>query len=739
MDMNKKLIVDLFAGGGGVSTGIFNATGRHPDIAINHSDDALSMHRVNHPHTRHFIADVYEVCPKGATMGKPVGWLHLSPDCTHHSQASGGQPRSKKIRGLAWVGYRWAGQVKPDVISLENVTQILKWGPLVAKRCKVSGRVIKLDGTVAEPGERVPVREQYLIPDPKKAGTTWRKFLAELRALGYHLEHRTLCAADYGAPTTRERLFLIARRDGVKIRWPEPTHFKNPQPGQNKWRAAAECIDFNLPCQSIFNRKKPLADATMKRIAKGLKRYVLDNADPFIVPIAHYNGSDRVHSAAEPLKTITAGTKGGEFALGMPVLTKFRGESAGTPIDEPVPTITAGGGAKRPAGAAHALGLAAPIIVPATHQGSDRVNDIADPMKTITAAHRGEMMLAAPIIVQAGHGEGKPGSVQRRGVGSMDMEYPLGTVVASGGGFSLSSAYLAQMNGGFNETDGRDLRDPMTTITNSGSQQQVVAAHLAHLRGNCDARDLNEPVRTISAGGEHHGVVAAFLERQFGNSVGQPVSEPAPTVMTNGAGKTAVVAATLITNTSGHDATDLTEPAPTVTTGNHHGLVSAFISSYYTDESNRSRSVDDPAATITTENRLGLVECTLAPEHHESAMRVAAFLMHYYSDGGSQHKGLDDPMATITTKDRLSLVTVSINGESYVIVDIGLRMLQPEELFKAQGFPEDYEIEKGHDGRKFTKTVQVRLCGNSVPPVLMEALVRANFHAHDENIEQEAA
>jgi len=632
--MNKKLIVDLFAGGGGVSTGIFNATGRHPDIAINHSDDALSMHRVNHPHTRHFIADVYEVCPKGATMGKPVGWLHLSPDCTHHSQASGGQPRSKRIRGLAWVGYRWAGQVKPDVISLENVTQILKWGPLIAKRCKETGRVIKLDGSVAEAGERVPVQQQYLVPDPKKSGQTWRRFTGELRKLGYQLEHRTLCAADFGTPTTRERLFMVARRDGVKIRWPEPTHFKNPTAGQKKWRAAAECIDFNTPCQSIFNRKKPLADATMKRIAKGLKRYVLDSADPFIVQIAHYNGSDRAHSVADPLKTITAGTKGGEFALGLPHLVKFRGESQGTSIDDPVPTITAGGGAKRPAGAAHALGIAETIAV-------------------------------------------------------------------------KSASYMAQMNGGFNETHGRDLRDPVTTITNSGSQQQVVAAHLVHLRGNCDARDINEPVRTISAGGEHHGVVSAFLSRQFGNSVGQPVSDPAPTVMTNGLGKTAVV--------------------------------SAFISRYYTDESNRSRSIEDPAATITTENRLGLVECALAPEYHENAQRVAALLMRYYSDGGSRHKGLHDPMATITTKDRLALVTVTINGEPYVIVDIGLRMLQPEELFKAQGFPDTYEIGNGHDGRKFTKTVQVRLCGNSVPPILMEALVRANFHVNDENIEQEAA
>ena len=517
-----------------MSTGIYMATGRHPDIAINHSDDALSMHRQNHSQTRHFIADVYEVCPKGATQGKPVGWLHLSPDCTHHSQAAGGQPRSKKLRSLAWVGYRWAGQVKPDVISLENVTQILKWGPLVAKRCKKTGRVIKLDGTTALPGERVPVREQFLIPDKKRSGQTWRRYVSALRNLGYEVEHNTLCAADYGAPTTRERLFMIARRDGLKIFWPEPTHFKNPQSGQKKWRPAAECIDFNLPCLSIFERKKPLAEATMRRIAKGLKRYVLENSDPFIVQIAHY-GSDRgVYPASEP----------------------------------------------------------------------------------------------------------------------------------------------------------------MTTITNTGSQQQFVAAHLAHLRNNCDGRDIDDPLMTVSAQGQHHAVVTTFLSRQFGNSVGQPCDEPAPTIMTNGAGKT--------------------------------GLVSAFVSSYYTDDSNRSRGMDDPAATITTENRLGLVECTLSPEHEESAMRVAAFLMRFYSEGG-QWGDMADPMATITTKDRLALVTVTINSHPHVIVDIGLRMLQPPELFKAQGFPEDYNITHGHDGRKFSKTTQVRLCGNSVPPTMMAALVGANY------------
>jgi DNA (cytosine-5)-methyltransferase 1 len=656
--MKKDLIVDIFAGGGGVSTGIFQATGRHPDIAINHNDDALSMHRVNHPHTRHFIADVYEVCPKGATQGKPVSWLHLSPDCTHHSQAAGGQPRSKKLRSLAWVGYRWAGQVMPSVISLENVTQITKWGPLVAKRDKTTGRVLTLDlvecpetgrmiNRVAEPGERVPIQRQYLTPDPKRIGQTWNRFCAALKALGYEVESKTLCAADFGAPTTRERLFMIARRDSNPIVWPTPTHFKSPAPGQHKWRGASECIDFALPIESIFERKRPLADATMRRIAKGLKRYVLDSSEPFIVPIAHYNGRDTVHPSSDPLRTITAATKGGEFAL------------------------------------------ASPIVVPATHQGSDRMHDIKQPLPTVTCANRGELMLTSPVLVQAAHGESK-----------------------------TSTPFLAKLRG---DSIGTAIDSPVPTITSGGGSKRpagaphalgvispvlVQAVHLAHLRNHCDARDIEDPLKTISAGGEHHAAVVAFLSRQFGNSVGQSASEPAPTIMAAGAGKTAVV--------------------------------SAFISSYYTDESNRSRSIDDPAATITTENRLGLVECTLSPEHHEGAQRVAAFLMRYYSEGG-QHSNITDPITTITTKDRMALVTVMIGDQPHVIVDIGLRMLQPAELFRAQGFPDTYGIEYGHDGRKFTKSTQVRLCGNSVPPSLMEAICRANYPQPTENLDLDAA
>jgi DNA (cytosine-5)-methyltransferase 1 len=658
LDVHNKLIVDLFAGGGGMSVAFENAFGRSPDIAINHNDDALSMHRMNHPLTRHFIADVYEVDPHGATQGREVGWLHLSPDCTHHSQASGGQPRSKKIRGLSWVGYRWGGQVQPDVISLENVKQILKWGPLIAKRCKVTRRVMKLDGTIAAPGEIVPVREQYLVPDPKREGQTWHMFVAALQRLGYKVEWRTLVAANFGGHTTRERLFMIARRDGLPITWPETTHFKKPVGKQKKWKPAADCIDFSDLGKSIFTRPKPLAPATLRRIAKGMKRYVIDSIKPFIVPIAHYNGTNTVHSIDEPLRTITSATKGGEFAVATPIIAKFRHDSAGRSIEEPMPTVTSGGDCARPAGAAHALGLVAPVLVPATHQGADRVHSVEEPLKTITAAHRGETMLAAPVLVQAAHGEGTPGKDQRWGEGSRDIEEPLPTITGSGGQ-AIATAYMMQANDGFNTTVGRELSEPMTTITNSGSQQQLVTAHLAHLRGNCDARDLDDPLQTVSAGGQHHG------------------------------------------------------------------LVSAFLSSYYTDDSNRCRDADDPMATITTENRIGLVECVLSPEEEAGALRVAAFLMEYYSEGG-QWSELDKPLNTITTKDRLALVTVFIQGTPYVIVDIRLRMLKPRELFNGQDFPPSYIIDRGHDGRRFSISAQVRMCGNSVDPAMATSFLAVN-------------
>lgn len=622
LDIQPRLIVDLFAGGGGMSVAMEMAWGRSPDIAINHNDDALSMHRLNHPQTRHFVADVFEVCPRGATQGRPVGWLHLSPDCTHHSQARGGQPRSGKIRALAWVGYRWAGQVLPDVISLENVKQFQKWGPLIAKRDKATGRVVKLDGSVANPGERVPVQQQFLVPDPRHEGRTFHAFRRRLEALGYAVEFRTLCAADLGGHTTRERLFMLARRDGLPIVWPDQTHAKKPARGQKRWKPAADCIDWSIPCRSIFDRPRPLAEATMKRIARGIVKYVLESGDPFIVNMAH---GGKVEPVTSPISTI-ATEKGGCRAVVAPTLVQAaHGEGSGTTkrrgsgahdILNPVGTILAGGGG---------FALAAATLVQTGYGERDgqapRSLDITEPLGTIVGTGK-HAIAAAHLVKFRGDSIGTPADEPMPTVTSgAGSARPAGAAHALG----LATAYLMQANGGFNETPGHDARQPMSTITNTGSQQQLVTAHLAHLRGNCDARDLGEPLRTVSAGGEHHA----------------------------------------------------------------------------------------------------LVECTLSPEHTAGAERVAAFLMRYYGEGG-QWSDLRDPMTTITTKDRMALVTVTIRGTPYVIVDIGLRMLEPRELFRAQDFPDSYIIDRGHDGRRFSKSTQVRMVGNSVDPLMAVGFLRLN-------------
>lgn len=653
---DDEIVVDFFCGGGGAGTGLEMGLGRTVNVAKNHSPQAISMHTVNHPGAKHYTTDVFEGDPDTECGGKAVGWFHMSPDCTHHSQAAGGQPRKREIRNLSWIGLKWAGMKRPRVISLENVKQILQWGRLIAKRDKATGRVVKLGGDVAAPGEVVPVGQQFLVPDPKQRGRTWRRFVALLEGMGYVVEWKVIRACDFGAPTSRERLFMIARCDGQPIVWPEPTHAKNPTKGQQKWKTAADCIDFTDLGKSIFGRKKDLAPATLRRVAKGMKKFVIDSASPFIVPIANWSG-ETVQSADEPLRTVTSYPKGGAFSV------------------------------------------VSPIIAPATHQGSDRINDPLEPLPTVTCANRGELTLISPVMVTAAHGEGKPGGVKRWGDGSKSSADPLGTVTASGGhsiaaahlvkfrfddagkaldeplptitsggnyqrpagaahAMGISTVFMAQMNGGFNTTDAKSIEDPMTTVTNTGSQQQLAVANLVHLRGNCDARDLNDPLHTVSAGGQHHGLVSAFMERAFGGSVGQGLDDPAPTITAGGGGKSS------------------------------------------------------------------LVSLTLSPEHEAGALRVAAFLISYY---GTENIGAcDSPAPTVTTKDRLAMVTVMVKGTPYVIVDICLRMLKPSELYKAQGFPADYIISHGADGKPFTKTQQVHMCGNSVSPPPMAALARAN-------------
>ena len=611
---DDEIVVDFFCGGGGAGTGLEMGLGRTVNVAKNHSPQAISMHTVNHPGAVHFTTDVFDGDPDTECGGNAVGWFHMSPDCTHHSQAAGGQPRKREIRNLSWIGLKWAGMKRPRVISLENVKQILQWGPLIAKRCKVTGRVVKLGGGIAEPGEVVPVHQQFLVPDPKRRGQTWAVFVAELKRLGYTVEWRVIKACDFGAPTSRERLFMIARCDGQPIVWPEPTHAKNPVKGQQKWKTAADCIDFSDLGKSIFGRKKDLAPATLRRVAKGMKKFVIDNPAPFIVPIANWSG-ELAQSSAEPLRTITSWPRGGSFAI------------------------------------------ASPVIAPATHQGSVRVNDPMEPLPTVTCANRGELTLISPVMVGAGGPEysGKPTTADQpagtlmtqnhRAIAAAHLvkfrfndagkalDEPLPTITSGGNyqrpagaahAMGISTVFMAQMNGGFNTTFAKGMDEPLTTVTNTGSQQQLVSASLATLRRNCVGRGVDEPVPTMTAGAEHHA----------------------------------------------------------------------------------------------------LLHYKLSPEHEDGALRVAAFLISYY--GTENISACDAPLPTITTKDRLAMVTVMVKGTPYVIVDICLRMLKPSELYKAQGFPADYVISHGADGKPFTKTQQVHMCGNSVSPPPMAALARAN-------------
>lgn len=458
--LSAKLVIDLFAGGGGASTGIEQAIGRHVDIAINHDPDAIGMHEANHPQTRHYRADVWEICPRQATDGQAVGLLHASPDCTHHSQALGGQPRSKEIRSLAWVVHRWAGIAQPDVITLENVEQMLQWSPLIAKRCPDTGRVITLDKIkdakgkatyrVADPSERVPRNNQFLVPDKKRLGHNWRHFIQGLRDMGYQVQWRVICNADLGCHSTRTRLYLVARRDGLPIVWPEKTHAKKPMGQLKSHKPAADCIDWSIPGTSIFGRKKDLADATMRRIAHGMQKYVLGSKEPFIAPAA---------AAA--------------------FITKFNTGSVGVDLREPVPTVTAGGNPVRP-GTGTTIGLVAASMVQVGYgerKGQEpRALDLQQALGTMVAGGN-KFATAAAYLVQAGHGEGQ-GATKRRSHGSNDITGPIGTVTASGGGQSLATAFMVQANGGFNATPARDLRDGMSTVTTSGSQQQLITAQL---------------------------------------------------------------------------------------------------------------------------------------------------------------------------------------------------------------------------------------------------------------------
>ena len=462
MNLDHELVVDNFAGGGGASTGIEQALGRSVDIAINHDAEALAQHAANHPHTTHYCEDVFAVDPRTLCQGRPVGLAWFSPDCKHHSRAKGGAPVDRRIRALAWVAVRWAHLVRPRIIVLENVSEFEEWCPL-------------------GPDNR---------PRKDLKGLTFRRFVKQLQRRGYAVEWRILSACDYGAPTIRRRLFLIARCDGEPIVWPKPTHGDGLLP----FNTAAECIDWSIPCPSIFERKRPLAEATERRIARGLQRFLFDAEQPFLID--------------------------------------------------------------------------------------------------------GAAWLEAPTLIQTGYGE-RPGQVPR----VPGLHKPLGTVVAGGAKHALISAFLAKHYGG---VTGIDIRQPTGTVT-ARDHHALVASHLIKLRNNCDGQSHREPLHTIATGG-HFGEVRAFLLKYYGTAVGQPTNEP---------------------------------------------------------------------------------------------------------------------MHTVTSKARFGLVT--IQGDDYVLMDIGMRMLKPRELYRAQGFPDSFQIDLDVDGKPLTQEAQIRMCGNSVPPPFARALTLANY------------
>lgn len=723
LDLGNELIIDNFAGGGGTSTGLEWAFGRPVDIAINHDPEALAMHAANHPHTKHLCESVWDVDPIKVTGNRPVGLVWLSPDCKHFSKAKGGKPVEKKIRGLAWVTLRWAAKCKPRVIMLENVEEFKTWGPLL----------IDDDGNAK--------------PDPSKKGKTFNSFVRQLEGHGYKVEYRELRGCDHDTPTIRKRFFLVARRDGIPIQWPEPTHGAPDSIGVRAgklkpYRTAAECIDFSTPCPSIFDRKKPLADATLRRIAKGIMRYVVDAADPFIVgqggpiyagkpvsahqpfgtlttenhrsivvpsivPVTH-QGSDRVESIEEPLRTIT-GAHRGEKALAAATL------HAGASVDSPVPTVTAAGNQtiaaaylspyysdKRPADARgqtpdepiktvttenrHALVTA--LLTEHANSSSQRVMRVDAPLRTICAQVKGgHFSMVSAMLVDAAHADVSPSGVKRWGQGHKDIETPLGTVAASGNQ-ALVSAFLAKHYTG---VVGSDLDDTIGTVT-SCDHHSLVTAHVTKFRSGVVGSAIDEPLHTVTAGGKQArpgtgnamGIVTAHIQRDMGQSVGHAADVPLGTTTAGVGGKSALVTSNLIKlrGTSTAAATD--EPLGTVSAGGqHHAEVRAFLLSYY---------------------------------------------------GTDQDPKIDGSLATVTSRNRLGLVT--IQGQDYQIVDIGLRMLQPRELFRAQGFPDSYIIgDDEKQGLKLTKSAQVRMCGNSVCPPMARALISANFMHENEWME----
>lgn len=479
------LIVDLFAGGGGASTGIEAALGRDVDLALNHDPIALAVHRANHPRTLHLEADIWRAKPMDVTNGRPVALLWASPDCTHFSIAKGGKPRKKKIRSLAWKVCRWARDVRPAVICLENVQEFRGWGPL--------GKDDK--------------------PIKARMGETFHRWKRQLERLGYIVDHRILDASHYGAPTKRKRLFLVARCDGLPIRWPEITHGAGGEP----LHTAAECIDWSLRCPSIFERKRPLADKTLWRIAQGIRRFVLENPRPFIIGIDHQS-SRSIDGLDAPLSTVTTENRHAVIVPSIVGVGGRAGQSGPVGMDEQLGTIAA----------KNDRALVAPHLIKVNHGGQDpRGEQLGLPLSTVTAQRRGHA-LVAPTLIQTGYGERK-GQRPRY----LDLHEPIGTLMGGGQKHALVTAFLNKHYNGPRPSIGSDLQDPIGTVT-SADHHSLAAVALAKFRGTSPGQpgsgSVEEPLPTISAGGIHVAEVRAFLAVYYGQDSGQLLTEPMRTI-----------------------------------------------------------------------------------------------------------------------------------------------------------------------------------------------------------------
>lgn len=651
------MIVDSFAGGGGASTGIELALGRSPDVAINHSAAALALHAANHPDTLHLDSNIWDVAPREVTKGRPVGLLWASPDCKHFSKAKGGAPKDRNIRDLAWVIVRWMEEVRPDVVAMENVEEFRTWGPL------------DNDGQ----------------PIPQFIGQTFDDWCRRIRKAGYRMQWKELRACDYGAPTIRKRFFMIARRDGRPIVWPKPTHGdpKSPEVRKGKllpWRTAAECIDFTQPCPSIFDTApeimtkhqlravRPLKPNTLARVARGVKRYVLDASQPFLVNLTH---GGRTEAVDEPFRTIT-GAHRGEKALVAPSITRFNGGATGWDMRDPAPTILAQGGP---------LGVVAPSLL--SLKGTARRDFAANAPHPTVLAGGGHSALIAPSLISVAHGD----SGGRR-------EYP--------------------------------LNDPMGVVLAGGISNALIAPHVMTMRNAAKPfNGADEPAHTITAGGAGLSCVApTLIQTGYGEAKGQAprildICQPLGTVVA-GAVKHAIAAPVLTYAQHGGAVRDILDPTHTIAASrkDQNSLIAPFMAKYYgTGDGSRT---NEPLHTITVKDHMAHVQADLAPptfgpEHHARAREVAEFLRgHGAWDGGEfvtlNIAGVDYVMTDIGMRMLTPRELFNAQGfpPDYVIDGV-------------------WEQRDGDwHWKTFAKDVQVSCCGNSVCPDLARAIIASN-------------